>query len=133
MTPIGKGARFLVMGGDYRGREGVIVAPVADSPGLWWLNVEGSEIVFEQSDADGPNFKRLPDAPAEVDALYAEIDALDLGTRRPGAGGIVDEMRSTLDAIEVGIDDEDWDVVHRAAFVEIAALALAGIRAIDGR
>ena len=80
-------------------------------------------------------FRRLPDAPAEVDPLFAEIEATAAGLTcfvDVGDDAVADEMRNTLEDIDYE-DDEDSAAAHRAAFVDIAALALAGIRAIDGR
>jgi hypothetical protein len=118
VTPIGKGSRFLVLSGDYRGREGTVGDVVRDCPGLWWLDLgEGAEIVISQDEADGPRFKRLGDAPAEVDPLFVEIEA----------------KLNTLDLRDEGVESDTIDAMHRGAFVEIAARAIAGIRAIDRR
>jgi hypothetical protein len=144
MSPIGKGSRFLVLSGDYRGREGVIVAPVADSPGLWWLSLEGAEIVIEQSDADGPGFKRLADAPAEVDPLFAELAALeaervkswdvttsDDDKRCPSDWCMfVGEQAEVADGV-IGMEAENPDDVYRTAMMKAAMLALAAVRSLD--
>ncbi len=133
VTRIGKGARFLVLSGEWRGREGTITGGVERCHDLWWLDLgEGATMLFEQSDADGPGFKRLADAPAEVDPLFAEIESCDIDASRVGgAGGAIDEILNIVDDIDEVESEEDCLAARRAALVEIAALALAGIRAID--
>jgi hypothetical protein len=138
VRPIGKGARFLVLSGDLRGLEGTISGPDLDPAraGWWLLRIGPAEGPWSTEHLEGSMFQRLDDAPAEVDPLFAEIEEAAKGTDMEaigGAGGIVDEMRNALNDIDDGESDEDWFASHRAAFIEVAALGLAGIRAIDRR
>jgi hypothetical protein len=155
VRPIGKGSRFLVLSGLGRGLE-VTVTGEPDDDGVVTLDgnagseptgegvtigsehwrPSGAMLVF-LSDLEGPCFKRLDDAPAEVDPLFAEIaaaaGAVDMEAIG-GAGGVVDELRHSLTAeSDPYTDTGDWYEVQRKLFVEVAAISLAGIRAIDGR
>ena len=73
-TPIAKGSRFLVLAGTYRGQ----VASVGDGPdhlGQWSVTFEeGAPRLLRGDYLAGSAFKRLADAPAEVDPLVVEID-----------------------------------------------------------
>lgn len=147
MTPIGKGSRFLVLSGDLRGREGTVTGPDINAPlgaQAWLLKFEGpNEGPWSTAALEGPAFKRLPDAPAEIDPLFAELAALEVirleNEDEPGA----DDRRCpselpalALDEIEradsiIGVEGPCSDAVYRDAMMHAAMYCLAAVRCID--
>ena len=134
-TPIGKGARFRFMTGDYRGREGAIVGGVIGRSEWWRIDLGEGEIV-EVSPADLAMLQRLDDTPPAPDAMLLEIDAaaraVDLEAIGQ-VGGIIDAIRDNLDDGGDAESDDDWFASRRIVFADVAALCLAGLRAIDRR
>ena len=135
-APIGKGSRFLVLSGKHRLQE-VTVTDGPTGSGGCIVRVGQTDGFGADIDAlSGPNFKRLADAPPEVDPLLAEIDALARAVDMEAigqAGGVADAIRDALNGETEEEDDEDWFASRRLLFADIAGQALAGMRAIDGR
>ena len=134
-APIGKGARFLVLTGPLRGQVG-IVHGLGNVPDSWCVHFDEGFFYYLTSTLEGPSFKRLPDAPAEVDPIVAEVAALPVDLEGMGGiGGVTDALRNSIedDDSPDAENDEDWFAGKRLLFVEVAAIAMAGIRAIDRR
>lgn len=134
-TPIGIGSRFRVLTGDYRGREGAIVGVGLGRPEWWRIDLGEGEIV-EVSPVDLAMLQRLADTPPAPDAMLLEIEAaaraVDLEAIGQ-VGGIVDAIRDNLDDGGDAESDDDWFASRRIVFADVAALCLAGLRAIDRR
>lgn len=142
-TPIGKGSRFRILTGDYRGREGVIVGGVSERPEWWRLDLGEGEIV-EVSPSDLATLQRLSDAPAEVDPLFAELATLDAERIKAWGASEADDAARPIDewlhfaTVEIERADETigdpeagGDVVFRDAMMRAAMLCLAAVRVID--
>ena len=61
VSPVAKGARYLVLTGPLRGQIGTLDAETANG---WPLNVEGKWFYHLAATLEGPGFKRLADVPA---------------------------------------------------------------------
>ncbi len=135
MTPIGKGSRFLVLTGPLIGQEGTVRDLSAAG---WPLSFdEGKTHYYSTAALEGPGFKRLADAPAEIDPLFAEIATLEAERSQFRGGPAHDDRRPTWDWSdliheEANVDCET-DEERRERWMEIVVLTLAGIRAIDRR
>jgi hypothetical protein len=143
MSPIGKGSRFLVLRGPLRGQEGV--AHEMTGAASWPVMFdEGKVFYFDVATLEGPGFKRLADAPAEVDPLFAELAALeaervkswdvttsDDDKRCPSDWCMfVGEQAEVADGV-IGMEAENPDDVYRTAMMKAAMLALAAVRSLD--
>ncbi len=138
MTPIGKGSRFRVLTGDRRGQTITIERIMPGCAGcIATVDGDSASVGLPIEALDGPRYQRLADAPEPPDALLAELTtaANALGDRgRDGGNATLDEIRWVTDLAETDDNECDtMDEVYRRAFVEAAALAIAGIREIDGR
>jgi hypothetical protein len=140
MSPIGKGSRFLVLRGPLRGQEGV--AHEMTGAASWPVMFdEGKVFYFDVATLEGPGFKRLADAPAEVDPLYIELQAEEERRSRDWDGPAHDTRRDADEWIEFiqdkatdaegALECGDGDDDYRAAMMAIAVLALAAVRCID--
>lgn len=134
MTPIGKGSRFSVLTGDRRGQV-LTVNRILQGCAGFMANVDGdsADIGIPAESLAGSNYQRLPDAPAPPDALLAELStaAHALGDRgRDGPQATMDDIRWAVEVTPGGVG---YLRESRAALVEAAALAIAGIREIDRR
>jgi len=141
VTPIGKDARFLVLTGPLRGQEGTLTHEV--SGGWWRLTCEGGEVNGGADVFEGPGFKRLADAPAEVDPLFVEIEALEVRRGLLWGGPTEDDRKCpsewthfASEEIEradeqIGALDGGGDAEYRDAMMRAAMLCLAAVRCID--
>ena len=99
---------------------------------LWRISDGAHDVWATTADLEGPSFKRLADAPAEVDPLFAEIESFETGERgEDGAQSMLDEIRWQSGKVPDEEDAAECLAHYRALFVELAALCFAGIRAID--
>ena len=130
MITIGKGSRFRVLTGDYRGREGVIVGGVVDRPEWWRIDLGDGDIV-EVSPGDIAGLQRLADAPAPADPMFAEVEATIARLQiLPG-----EDAENALDMVASiageAARDGYFDDGLRKVLLECAAYCTAGIRDID--
>ncbi len=137
MTPIDKGSRFLTLSGPLRGQTATAMVHIGHC--IWSLEyADGTRIQRSAEELGGPRYHRLLDAPTTPhDSILVELStaAIALGDRgRDGPPSTLDEIWwvATLPETDEN-DDATRDDVYRAALVEVAALAIAGIHQIDRR
>ena len=146
MTPVAKGARYRVLTGERRGLEGVVAGNCCDDDSCgWWLLTCGEGVVLNihASDLDGSAFQRLSDAPAEVDPLFAEIDAMETARSETSGGAANDDRQcpsewigrasEELDRADGTMSNPDGggDAEYRDAMMHAAKFCLAAVRCID--
>lgn len=132
---IDKGARFRVMTGDLRGRGGVVTEYNQGELLDWYRLDLGADTFMDVTldELNGPDFQRLADAPPVADPMLAEIVAkiLDLdildGEGPENAIDMIASIAGNVNADSAG-SDEAWRATYRAALLECAAYAFAGLR-----
>lgn len=138
MSTIGKGSRFLSLTGPLRGQEGT-AHELADG-GSWPLMFDAGKVFyFDVATLEGPSFRRLADGPAEADPLLVELATVEAERFETWGGPEQDARRDPEEWLELlgdevrERDDAETPAEIREGLLMIAAIALAGVRALDRR